>query len=138
MMLLSAVLLILGLLALAGMVSRVSQLSSQAGREQDRPLLREIEPMMTGLDGAISRLGTDFGAGMAPGTSAHQNATVGLLAHLRQLEASRGMVMEWTLTCTNGNPTTGGVAVVTLGDGELSVTLQAKLFKRPSCTVLKS
>ncbi|HEX2065941.1 MAG TPA: hypothetical protein VHI93_03930 [Candidatus Thermoplasmatota archaeon] len=143
MMLLTAIVLLLGFIALAGVVSRVSLLAQQAGREQDRPLLREMQPLQKGLSAALdpSPAGKGLGSmGLAQGTPAYDAAVRGVLEHLRQLEASRGFIARWTLACEGGSAA-NGYADVTLSDGELQVTLRAKVptatgyFARPDCTV---
>ena len=56
MMVLAAVLLVIGLIALAGMVSRVNQLGSQTGVESDKAILDEVVPLQDAIDKAISTL----------------------------------------------------------------------------------
>lgn len=120
MMMLGAIVLVLGFLALAGMIARVQMVGSQTGREQQRPVLLEVAPMKEGLQDAISGLSA---AGYTPGTAAYDAAVAGLMQHMRVLEASRGFLFESTLACA-GSPATG-TAIVTLSDGDLwvSVTL---------------
>lgn len=143
MMLLTAIVLLLGFVALAGMVSRVSLLAQQAGREQDRPLLREVQPLQNGLGAALDPAPSGKGLGslgLVAGTAAYDAAVRGVLEHLRQLEASRGFIARWTLACDGGDPARG-YAELTLSDGELHVTLRSKVptanghFARPDCTV---
>jgi hypothetical protein len=135
MMLLAAVILLIGFIALAGMVGRVSQLGVQTGREQQRPILLEVSPMKAGIDAAIARLVSELG--FQDDTTAHraiyEAAIKATLDHLRALEASRGFLLEYTLGCaTPGDPTTGH-ATVSLTDGELWVQVQSAAFKRPAC-----
>jgi hypothetical protein len=143
MMLLAAVVLIIGFVALAGMVGRVTQLAGQAGREQDRPLLREIEPMLGAINGAIGKLGTDFGGASPPipnpattPSTAYENAVMGMLRHLRQVEAGQGILMDWSLDCATAGDASTGVARITLNDGSLQVTLQSVQFRRLACTAM--
>lgn len=56
MMILSAVILVLAFIALAGMVARVSQLASQTTSENDRVILSDVAPLATALDASICRL----------------------------------------------------------------------------------
>ncbi len=134
MMMLAAVILLVGFIALAGMISRVGQLGLETGREQQRPLLLEVSPMMAGLDDAIGKLKSE--AGFQDDTDAHkvayEAAIQATLEHMRRLEQSRGFLLEYTLRCaTPGDPTTG-YALVSLTDGELWVQLHSATFKRAS------
>ncbi|HUR62055.1 MAG TPA: hypothetical protein VM286_06795 [Candidatus Thermoplasmatota archaeon] len=144
MMLLTAIVLLIGFIALAGMVSRVSLLTQQAGREQDRPLLREVEPLQRGLNAALDPAASGKGLGsmgLTPGTAAWDAGVQGVLQHVRQLEAERGFIARWTLEC-DGGLTSNGFATFTISDGELKVTLKSKVpgatgyFARPTCTTL--
>lgn len=56
MMILSAVVLVLAFIALAGMVARVSQLASQTTAESDRVILSDVAPLAAALDASICRL----------------------------------------------------------------------------------
>jgi hypothetical protein len=137
MMLLSAVVLIIGFVALAGMVGRVTQLAGQANREQDRPLLREVEPMLGALNAAVDPTAAPTGTGLGAVTpaipspsAAYDDAVVDILRHLRQAEAGQGFLMDWSLLCLPGTGT--GYASVTLNDGVLQVTVRSNAFPRPA------
>lgn len=56
MMILAAVLLVIGLIALAGMVARVNQLGSQTAVEADKAILGEVTPVQDAIDGSLSAL----------------------------------------------------------------------------------
>jgi hypothetical protein len=56
MMILAAVLLVIGLIALAGMVARVNQLGTQTGVEADKAILDEVTPIQDALDAGIGDL----------------------------------------------------------------------------------
>lgn len=56
MMILAAVLLVIGLIALAGMVARVNQLGTQTGVEADKAILDEVTPIQDALDAGIADL----------------------------------------------------------------------------------
>jgi Tfp pilus assembly protein PilV len=56
MMILSAVILLIGFVALAGMMGRVNQLGSQTSTENEQALLKEVGPMADTLENAISGL----------------------------------------------------------------------------------
>jgi Tfp pilus assembly protein PilV len=143
MMLLAAVILVIGFVALAGMVSRVSQLASQASREQDHLLLREVEPMLGAVNAAIDPTAAPTGKGIgayappvAYPSAAYDNAVAGILRHLRQVEAAQGIFLDWRLVCVAGTPNTG-YAAITLNDGSLQVTVRSNPFNRPApCTPL--
>lgn len=150
MMLLTAIVLLIGFIALAGMVSRVSLLAQQAGREQDRPLLREVEPLQKGLNAALDPSATGKGLGsmsLTQGTVAYEAAAQGVLEHLRHLLAERGFIARWTIDCdlTAGvKDPLKGYATMLVNDGELQVTLKSKpstatpYFSRPSCATVLS
>jgi hypothetical protein len=140
MMILGAIVLILGLVALAAMVSQVGQLAGQAGREQDRPLLREVEPMVQGLNTALTRLSDPAWSNLTAGSATYTAAVAGLLDHLRLLEASRGFVLDHALSCqATADPNVQScVAVLGLTDGELCVEVrsQAVLLRNPAAAPL--
>lgn len=56
MMMLSAVVLLVGFLALTGMVARVNQLSTQTGTETRQPVLDEAGPLKRSIDSGLARL----------------------------------------------------------------------------------
>jgi regulator of extracellular matrix RemA (YlzA/DUF370 family) len=56
MMMLSAVVLLVGFLALAGMVSRVNQLGTQTGTESRQAVLDESGPLKRSIDNGLARL----------------------------------------------------------------------------------
>jgi hypothetical protein len=56
MMILTAVILLIGFIALAGMVARVNQLSSQTAIESERIILREVGPLAESMNSAICKL----------------------------------------------------------------------------------
>jgi Tfp pilus assembly protein PilV len=56
MMMLSAVVLLVGFLALAGMVSRVNQLGTQTGTESRQAVLDESVPLKRSVDNGLARL----------------------------------------------------------------------------------
>ncbi|HUR64586.1 MAG TPA: hypothetical protein VM241_08910 [Candidatus Thermoplasmatota archaeon] len=142
MMLLAAVVLIIGFVALGGMVSRVAQLAGQASKEQDRPLMREVDPLLGALNAAVdsgpAAKGLALYTGVSQGSAAYDNAVLALLRSLRQVEAGQGILMDWSLVCTPPTaPATQytGYASVTLSDGFLQVTVRSIAFNRPSaCT----
>ncbi|MCA1811530.1 MAG: hypothetical protein LC623_05915 [Halobacteriales archaeon] len=143
MMLLTAIVLLVGFVALAGMVSRVSLLAHQAGREQDRPLLREVEPLQKGLNAALDPASTGKGLGSMGLTApsvAYESGVKGVLEHLRRLQAERGFISRWTVDCdlTAGvKDTAKGFARLLVSDGELQVTIKSTpYFARTSCAVL--
>lgn len=134
MMMLAAVVLVVGFIALAGMIARVGELGTQTGREQQRALLLEVGPMKEGLDDAMARLLTEAGHSTATeeGKVRYEAAIEGVLAHMRLLEASRGFLMEYELRCaTAGDPATGYVEV-TIWDSELMMQVRSATFVRPA------
>lgn len=140
MMLLTAVVLIIGFVALAGMVARVSQLAGQAAREQNRPMLREVEPMLGAVNDAIATGLPGATPPVVAGTAAFDDALVDVLRHLRATEAGQSILLDWTIVCTPPTaPATQwtGYASLTLNDGFLQVTVASSLFNRPTaCTTL--
>lgn len=141
MMLLAAVILVLGFIALAGMLARAQQLGAATSKEQARPIRLEIGALKTGLDGAITSLTTSvygFKTDTEPHKQAYESAITGILEHERRLEASRGFLLEYKLACATAADPATGYAAVTLTDGELWVQLRTRTFVRPtlasSCT----
>src|SRR5687768_18565674 len=58
MMVLAAVLLVIGLIALAGMVARVNQLGSQTAVESNQAILGELAPLSDAIDTSVTTLQT--------------------------------------------------------------------------------
>lgn len=56
MMILAAVLLVIGLIALAGMVARVNQLGSQTAVESNQPILGELPPLADAIEDGVAEL----------------------------------------------------------------------------------
>jgi hypothetical protein len=137
MMLLAAVVLIIGFIALAGMVGRVGQLAGQSTKEQQRPLVREIEPMLGAVNLAIATPSSGLQS-ITPAltTAAYETAVTGILRHLRQIEAGQGFLMDWTLDCSTAAVPSTGIAKITLYDGALKVTVVSNSFTRPNCNVI--
>ena len=129
MMLLSAFIFVIALLAMSAMVARVPLLAKQVSREHDRPVMTEVQPLVAGIDKALAHLATDFRPAI-DGTSSGSNAANGngtafdaavrsMLNEMRVQQASRGMVLEWRFHC----PSVGGSAqaALTLTDGDLRI-----------------
>ncbi len=133
MMMLAAVVLLVGFIALAGMVARVGVLGAQTGREQQRAMFLELDPMIDGVNDAVSRLESE--GGFEPLTdddnaALYEDAIRGVLEHMRRLEASRGFLFEYQFGCaTPGDPNTGYVAV-SLADNESWIEIRSELFRR--------
>lgn len=100
MMLLSAVVLIFAFLALAAMVSRVSQLASTTGQDQDRPILLEIDTVQGTVDDLILNLQQVSPALNGTSSPTFGQALQDSLRHLAQLERGRG----FRLTALDGDP----------------------------------
>lgn len=96
-MLLAAIVLTVGFIALSGMLSRVAQLSGETVREQEDPVLLEMDVVA----GAIAMI-SNTTIKAEPGCTATTNETlVAAMAHLRFVESSRGFFMNYTTpTCT--------------------------------------
>lgn len=129
MMILAAVILVIGLVAVAAMVARVGQLAGEAAREQDRPVLRESDPLMAGLALSIARLTDPSWGGLKSATVAYDDAVAGVLAHSRQLEASRGFQLEYSFNCSGAS----FWAVVSLSDGDINVQARVTTQARTTC-----
>ena len=71
MMILAAVLLVIGLIALAGMVARVNQLGSQTAIESNQAILGELAPLSDAIDAGVAGLKTfsPVTATWSPGTT---------------------------------------------------------------------
>lgn len=219
MMILAAVILLIGFIALAGMVSRVSQLGSQTTIENDQAILEEIGPLNDSMNSAICRLkestiskaqvtdgvttadsavvtsataafvqadvgmvvsgagllpgsriqsvesgssitltnaATTAGTGvtlrfvscLAPGTTTTFNrgtttsptmeaSVISVLEQLQSLEASRGLLMDWSLGCRDGVTTGQGQATVHLWDGTVWIEVKSSvMFARAACTTV--
>lgn len=125
MMLLAAVVLIFAFLALASMVSRVSQLASTTGQDQDRPILLEIDTVQSTVDDLIANLQQVKPTLNATSTPTFGQALADSLHHLAHLERARG----FRLTASDGMPFQAAVLCAAdrveflLSDGEVRVQL---------------
>ena len=147
MMILAAVLLVIGLIALAGMVARVNQLGSQTSVEADKAILDEVPPVKDAIDASICRIirrpTPDCGATSL--THFNLNATSYIkaedavrnsLEQLQRMEAGHGFWMDYELTCVGGSggSTANGLAVVHLSDGTVWIEVRSTVvFPRANC-----
>lgn len=120
MMLMAAFLLVIAFVALASQVARVGQLGSETLQEQRRPILLEVEPVVQAVDALVAGL-QDPALGLAPPSAAYAAALGGALAHLEFLEAARGFLFTYELSCGAGV----GQVVFQLTDGEVQVSLES-------------
>lgn len=125
MMLLAAVVLIFAFLALASMVSRVSQLATTTGQDQDRPILLEIDTVQQTIDDVILNLQQATPTLNATSTPTFGQALQDSLRHLAHLERGRG----FRLSAADGGPFTATALCLAdrvefqLSDGEIRVEL---------------
>lgn len=94
-MLLAAVVLILAFLALSAMVARVSQLGSETGQDQSRPVLLEVEAVQSAVDDLLVHLQTVTPTLNATSTPTFQTALQAGLRHIAFLESARGFRFEF-------------------------------------------
>ena len=114
-MLLTAVILLFGFAALAGMVARVAQLSDETVQESRRPTFLEAEAATKGLAHAMERLELYLDPATAGDAVDYVAGVDDAVAHMAQIEAGRGFRFEATAaTCDDSS----GDAVV-----EVSFTL---------------
>lgn len=142
MMMLSAILLLIGFVALAGMMARVNQLATQTTSESTRLILGEVGPVRRSLDDAVLRLRaptSQQGLGLGTATTPTlEQAVVGLLEQQEELEASRGFVMDYSIACggTTAAPTTANSVIsVHLSDGEVwtQIVLTTTMTRSTGC-----
>jgi len=118
-MLLTAVILLIGFFALAGMVARVSQLSDETLQERRRSTVVEAQAAVDGLDRALARLetfpGHDYTADpmTEPDNMANFIAAADdLVDHLGILERARGFQFEkHVMDCDQITATSADVTV---------------------------
>lgn len=124
-MLLAAVVLIFAFLALASMVSRVSQLGTTTGQDQDRPVLLEIDTVQKTVDDLILNLQQVTPTLNATSTPTFGQALQDSLRHLAHLERARG----FRLAALDGGPFEAAELCAAdrveflLSDGEVRVQL---------------
>lgn len=136
MMILAAVLLVIGLIALAGMVARVNQLGSQTTVESNKAILGEVSPLAAALDVAVADLAASPFALTTATTPTLEQAIVSYVEHLQRLEAARGFILDYELTCTGvTNKSTGaggnaaqGIVVAHLSDGTVWVEVRSTVY----------
>ncbi|MFA5944909.1 MAG: hypothetical protein WC876_10640 [Candidatus Thermoplasmatota archaeon] len=145
MMILAAVLLVIGLIALAGMVARVNQLGSQTSVEADKAILNEVTPLQDSIDEVLCRITVNSTCGAA--SLRHFNLTAtsyikaedavrNALEQLQRMEAGHGFWMDYQITCVDGSGlltaddsfSARGVAVVHLSDGTVWLELRSAVF----------
>jgi len=137
MMLLAGFIFVIGLLVVSASLSRVPLLAKQVSRESTRPILAEVDPFIEGTNAALADLARDFrpaidgtasaGLGPAGNGSAFDRAVRAMFGQLRTQEASRGIGLEWQVTCPASPGTTR--AIFTLADGEMRVDVQSDQFR---------
>ncbi|MHB1261556.1 MAG: hypothetical protein ACYC2H_07550 [Thermoplasmatota archaeon] len=147
MMILAAVLLVIGLIALAGMVARVNQLGSQTTVEADKVLLRDVSPVNEVIDSSICRIiirPTLPTPDCGPATLRHFNLTEtsyiraedavkAMLEQVQRVEASHGIWMDYVITC-DGADAAKGLVIAHLSDGTIWVEVRSSVyFPRASC-----
>lgn len=146
MMVLAAVLLVIGLIALAGMVARVNQLGSQTTVEADKVLLRDVSPVNEVIDSSICRIIVRPTPDCGPASLRHfglteeatsyilaEDAVKAMLEQVQRIEASHGIWMDYTITCV-GSDEDKGLVVAHLSDGTVWVEVRSSVyFPRASC-----
>lgn len=106
MMMLSAVLLLIGFVALAGMVSRVSQLGTQTTTESRRSVLTEAGPLQDALDTTLSTLARRNATVTVTVSNGIVTATVTSPANPPGFFASSDVGLS-IVQCTTASPLTG-------------------------------
>lgn len=135
MMMLAAVVLLVGFVALAGVVARVNQLASRTGTESGQSILDQAGPLARSIDSSVCRIirmpNAACPAGQdhfnLTGTSyiRAQNAVVTMLEQMQDLYAGHGVWLSYTIPCsTTPDPDTGQV-MATLSDGTVWVELRS-------------
>lgn len=135
MMLLAAVVLILGFVALTGLVARVNQLPGQITASQVDPLFLEIDPVaemanrLVDPDVADDGLATYHAAALGTHATALQRA----LDHLKALEAAKGFHYDYAF-CTG---TVAGTATLrsTLSTQTAQLSVRTQQFAYTGATV---
>lgn len=125
-MLLAAVLLVIGFIALAGLVARVQQAGSRTATSQDNPLLLETGPLAAAVDDAVSSVKANFTL-LEHGSAAFEENLSVSLDHLVVLLRSRGYLVEHSFACS------GVVAHVEVAahDGRTRVTFGSTVTWTP-------
>src|SRR5688572_18441996 len=145
MMLLAGVVLILGFVALTGMVARVGQLPTQIPREQNDPIFLEVDPLTETIESIVSPTSPN---GLTARSDAQEAATTPptpwtgaqweaaltqALTHLQQLEGGKGFVYRFTVCyvdANNDNQPTGESAYVwsEISDDAALLTMRSSAF----------
>jgi len=131
-MLLTAILLIIGFVALTGLVQRVNQAGSTTAHVQDDPILLEVNQLSKAVDAAIEAHkanATEWG--VAEDSAAFRDALAASLDHLVLIERARGFRMEHTFV--QEVPLLTGQVEVTLQDSRTRLTFQSDTFSCSSC-----
>ncbi len=97
MMLLAAIVLIMGFVALSALVARVNQLPPAIARDQADPIFLEVEPLDTVIAALLSPGGVEARSGFGQGTMEFEGALAEALSHVAALEAGRGFLYSWRL-----------------------------------------
>lgn len=125
-MILAAVLLVIGLIALAGMVARVNQLGSQTAVESNKAILGELSPLSAALDSGVQTLalkrdvltvGRTVGSVTlaGPGTNGFVAADVGSAV------TGTGIPAGATIVAVTAGSATISAAALTTGSGTVAV-----------------
>lgn len=132
-MLLAAILLVLGLIALAGMVARVALLASVTSGEAGGSMLQQAGPLMV----AAEDLPEDLQAlGYPLCASDHADFDAALdaaLRHIGHVQGSNGFLFEYDATYDDPASPTELTVEFTLRDGRLEIEAEIAPVPVPAC-----
>jgi hypothetical protein len=132
MMLLAAFVLILGFVALSGLVSRVGQLPGEITRAQADPIFLEAAPLRDLIDSVVAADGLKARsadhAAMGP---EFDDSLTALLGHVQALEGAKGYVYDWAICWDAGSAFVYSV----LSNAEASLAFSSDAYADPSAPV---
>lgn len=127
MMILSAVLLVIGFIALTGMVARVNQLGTETTTESERAILSEVGPLVDAIDGGIADLRGARDVSITAKDTTVMKITVSSATPLVQQDVGRHIASA-TANCVP----TGSTITAVLSD--TTATVSGTLASSPACT----
>jgi hypothetical protein len=144
MMMLSAILLVIGFIALVGLVSRVNQLGARTSTETEQPILDKVGPLAEAIDAAVAKLGATPANGgfnrTATSNPTWEAGVRGVMEHLQMMHARQGLLLDYELRCADGSTPSQGQVVARLTDGLVWVEVKSSAFfvrDGGSCTPLQ-
>lgn len=140
MMLLTAFVLVIGFVALSGMVARVAQLPEETRQATDRPIYIESKAVARGIEGMLERINdvtaVDESGDTVNYPQAYLDNVNDAAAHMERLESARGFRLKFVddppVTCDSGVSPMVVSVTFSLTDVDTRLTFTATYQVKPA------